>query len=145
MARDGGVVIGLKISRERVGSVNSRFGRCSICKRPAEFDKPCPCHGIGTHRCQGIIKGNFDWKMKIHAPSVTHATPETGQHTMGVFLAKQLGVALFRLDFSEASDDIVASLKHGLREASTDCRGLRLDPRLVSTSASAMDSKVSEI
>jgi hypothetical protein len=83
--------------------------------------------------------------MKIHAPSVTHATPETGQHTMGVFLAKQLGVALFRLDFSEASDDIVASLKHGLREASTDCRGLRLDPRLVSTSASAMDSKVSEI
>jgi hypothetical protein len=64
---------------------------------------------------------------------------------MGVFLAKQLGAALFRLGFSEVSDDIIASLKHGLREASTDCRGLRLDPRLVSTSASAMDSKVSEI
>jgi hypothetical protein len=130
---------------KRVGSVNSRFGRCSICKRPGEFDKPCPYNGIGKHRCLGIIRGNFDWKMKIHAPAVTHATPETGQHTMGLFLAKQLGAALFRLGFSKVTNDIIDALKHGLREASTGRRGSELDPRLGCASASALDSKVPEI
>jgi hypothetical protein len=130
---------------KRVGSISSIFGRCSVCKRPGEVDEPCPYNGIGKHRCQGIIRGNFDWKMKIHTPPLSNAIRETGQHTMGLFLAKQLGAALFRLGFSEVPDDIIDSLKHGLREASTERRGLALALPFVAASSSAADPKVPEI
>ena len=128
---------------KRVGSVTSRFGKCSVCKRPGEFDKPCAFNGVGSKGCQGIIRGNYDWRMKSQTPSEVKTTAATGQQSMGIFLAKQLGAALFRLGFSEVTADVIDSVKHGLREASTARRGVSLDPRSVSPSASLLDSKVS--
>jgi hypothetical protein len=130
---------------KRVGAVDSRFGRCSLCKRPGDFAKPCPYNGIGKHQCQGTIQGNFDWRMKVRAPLVMNAPREKGQHKMGVFLAKQLRAALFLLGFSEISEDIIDSLKHGLREASIERRSSRLEPLSVSSSSSSGDSKSPKI
>ena len=130
---------------KKVGDVDSRFGRCSLCKRPGDFAKPCPYNGIGKHQCQGTIQGNLDWRMKARVPLVINAPREKGQHKMGVFLAKQLGAALFRLGFSEISEDIIDSLKLGLREASIECRSSRLDPLSVSSSSPPGVSKSSKI
>ena len=36
-----------KLNLSRVGTVNSRFGYCSLCKRPSEYDQPCPYSASG--------------------------------------------------------------------------------------------------
>lgn len=114
----------------RVGNVDSRFGFCSLCEKPSEFGKPCPRGGTGGKRCPGIIQGDLNWKLKRRSTIRTEVQQGVGIESVGVFLARQLGAALFRLGFQEVSDSIVDAVKQGLREASMVSHGS--DPKLPS-------------
>jgi len=106
-----------KLNLSRVGTIDSRFGYCSICKRPSEYDQPCPYSASGGKRCQGVIRGNYDWKLKSLVSSSTEHPKRIRSEPMSIFLAKQLGAALSRLGLSEVSDDIIEAIRSGLKDS----------------------------
>lgn len=118
-----------KTNMLRVGTVSSRFGYCSSCQRPSAVGEPCQHSGTGGNRCPGIVRGNYDWKLKNQAPERSVPAEDVKGKSVGMFLAKQLGEALFLLGFKEISDDIIAEVRFGLKRSATARRGLRLEPR----------------
>jgi hypothetical protein len=131
-----------KTNMLRVGTVDSRFGCCSVCKRPSEFDEPCPHSGTRDDRCMGIIQGNYDWKLMNQAPERSDLEEGARRKSVGMLLAKQLGEALFLLGFMEISDDIIGEVRAGLKSPAVARRGLRLDTGSPSPSATVSNSDV---
>jgi hypothetical protein len=134
-----------KLNLARVGSIDSRFGYCSNCKRPSEFNIPCPHNASGNRRCLGVIRGNYNWKLESQTSSRRDLLKVVKNEPMGIFLAKQLGAALFRLGISEVTDDIIGAVKQGLKDSNDSSMTLQ-DPKLeylsLSTSPEAFIPKV---
>jgi hypothetical protein len=115
-----------KTNMLRIGNVESRFGYCSVCNKPSEFDEPCPHSGSRGDSCQGIIQGNFDWKLVNRDPERNDLPAEDAKKSFGMLLARQLGEALFLLGIVEISEDIIAEVRAGFRSSATARRGLRI-------------------
>jgi hypothetical protein len=118
-----------KTNMLRIGAVDSRFGCCSVCEKPSEFDEPCPHSGTRGDCCRGVIQGNCDWKLVNQAPKRSDLSEGDKTKSVARLLARHLGEALFLLGFMEISDDIIGEARAGLASSITARRGLRFDAR----------------
>jgi hypothetical protein len=124
----------------RIGTVDSRFGYCSVCRRPSEFDEPCPHSGTRGDVCMGVIQGNYNWKLMNQAPEESALSEGDRRKSVAMLLAKHLGEALFLLGIMEISDDIFVQVRSGFNGSAAARRGLRLDTRSPPPSANVSDS-----
>ena len=124
----------------RIGTVDSRFGYCSVCKRPGEFEEPCRHSGTRGNVCRGVIQGNYDWKLRNQAPEASALSEGDRRRSVVMLLAKHLGEALFLLGITEISNDIINEVRAGLIGSARARRGLRLDNRLPRASDDVSDS-----
>jgi hypothetical protein len=128
-----------KENLKKIGTVASRFGHCSLCEKPSEFGKPCSHGGPGGRRCTGIILGDLDWRLKSREYSGAELPRVSIEPSMGLFLAKQLGAALFRLGLSGVSDALLEAVREGFRESAEDSLQAGSSIRTVSPGPSISD------
>jgi hypothetical protein len=131
-----------KENLSRVGTVDSRFGFCSLCKKPSEFGRPCPHAGTRGKQCPGIVQGDFTWRLKRPSLTRTEVQQSVENESLVIFLAKQFGSTIFRLGCPEVSDSIVKAVRQGLRDSAAASKGLEseLPPVLPSDALSNLEA-----
>mgnify|MGYP000509157274 FL=1 len=64
--------------------------------------------------------GDLNWQLKNREYPRTELRHVNIEPSMGLFLAKQLGAALFRLGLSEVSDAVLEAVREGFSESVED-------------------------
>ena len=119
-----------KLNLKKVGTKSSRFGHCSICDKPSEYAWPCPYGAPGGKRCPGVMQGKLNWRLWDLTQSAKNCPEKVVVESMSTFLTRQFGAALKRLGLSEFSEELIAPVRLGMREATSTPQGLALVPLL---------------